>query len=272
MGLPPSLRALAFWGAWLVPWRPVFRARARESGLVFFVHRRDDIGRHIAKYGAHEAILTQFIAKYLAAGNPGLFIDVGANLGWHALHATRHASIECVIAFEPDLFNAHLLERNLKANRIGNVIVRVAALGAASGTGRLYRYKPSNLGRHSLARDHGLGSSPVAIIELDRALRDLRLDERPIRMLKIDVEGYESAVISGAAGALERTETVILEYSPALSRAGGLSVEHMLRQLDKAGFSPARLDREGGIEPLDIWAVRALEGVIDLVWTRKPHG
>jgi hypothetical protein len=117
-----------------------------------------------------------------------------------------------------------------------------------------------------------LGSSPVAIIELDRALRDLRLDERPIRMLKIDVEGYESAVISGAAGALERTETVILEYSPALSRAGGLSVEHMLRQLDKAGFSPARLDREGGIEPLDIWAVRALEGVIDLVWTRKPHG
>lgn len=272
MRLPRSLGALAFWGAWLVPWRPVFRARARDSRLVFFVHRRDDIGRHIAKYGEHEPVLTRFIAERLAAGKPGLFIDVGANLGWHTLHAARNRAVECVVAFEPDPFNASLLECNLRANRIGNAIVRAAALGAAAGTGRLYRYKAANLGRHSLARDHGLGSSAVPLIDLDRALQDLRLDERPIRVLKIDVEGYEPAVIAGAARALRRTETVILEYSPALYRAGGLSVAAMLAQLDKAGFAPARLDRGGGIEGLDIAAVEALDGVTDLVWTRKPHG
>jgi len=264
--------AVAFWGAWLVPWRPVFRARARGSGLVFFVHRRDDIGRHIAKYGKHEPALTQFIADRLAAAKPGLFIDVGANLGWHALHAARHAAVECVVAFEPDAFNASLLERNLKANRIRNVIICTSALGAASGTGRLYRYKPSNLGRHSLARDHGLGFSAVPLLELDRALEVLRLDERPIGVLKIDVEGYEPAVISGAARALQRTDTLILEYSPALSRAGGLAVEPMLAQLDAAGFSPGRLDPRGGIEPLDLASVKALDGVTDLVWTRRQHG
>jgi FkbM family methyltransferase len=272
MRLPPSLGALAFWGAWLVPWRPVFRARARASGLVFFVHRRDDIGRHIAKYGEHEPVLTRFIAERLAAGAPGIFIDAGANLGWHTLHAARHSAIECVVAFEPDPFNASLLARNLKANGIENVIVRPRALGAADGTGRLYRYKSSNLGRHSLICDHGLGSSAVAIVGLDRALEGLRLDRRPIRVLKIDVEGYDPAVIAGAAGALARTETVILEYSPALSRAAGLSLERMLTQLDAAGFSPARLDRAGAIEPLDLAAVKALDGVTDLVWTRRPHG
>lgn len=255
-----------------MPWRPVFRVRVRGSRLVFCVHRRDGIGRHIAKYGEYEPVLTRFIADRLAAGTPGLFIDVGANLGWHTLHAARHASVECVVAFEPDPFNARLLERNLEENRIGNARVCTAALGAGSGTGRLYRYKPSNLGRHSLVRDHGWGSSAVAVLELDRALCDLDLGERPIRVLKIDVEGYEPAVISGAARALGRTETVTLEYSPALSRAGGLSVEPMLTQLDEAGFSPGRLDRPGGIEALDLDAVRALDGVTDLVWTRKPHG
>jgi FkbM family methyltransferase len=263
---------VAFWGAWLVPWRPVFRARARDSRLVFFVHRRDGIGRHIAKYGEYEPVLTQFIADRLAAAKPGLFIDVGANLGWHTLHAARHSAVDCVVAFEPDPFNACLLDRNLRENRIGNAIVCAAAVGAGSGTGRLYRYKPSNLGRHSLVRDHGLGSCAVAVLDLDRALRDLRLGERPIRVLKIDVEGYEPAVISGAARALERTETVILEYSPALSCAGSLSVEHMLTRLDEAGFSPGRLGLGGGIEALDPEAVRALGSVTDLIWSRKPHG
>ena len=272
MRLPRSLGTIAFWGAWLVPWRPIFPARARGSRLVFYVHRRDGIGRHIAKYGEHEPVLTQFIADRLAAGKPGLFIDVGANLGWHTLHAARHAMIECVVAFEPDPFNVRLLERNLKANRIGNVIVCTAAVGAAAGTARLYRYKPSNLGRHSLLCDHGLGFSAVAIRDLDRALDDLHLGERPIRVLKIDVEGYEPAVIAGAARALQRTETVILEYSPALSRAGRLSVEPMLAQLDAAGFSPARIGRGGAIERLDREAVRELDGVTDLVWARQPHG
>ena len=272
MRLPRSLGTAAFWAAWLVPWRPVFRARARGSRLVFYLHRRDDIGRHIAKYGEHEPVLTQFIAEHLGAEKPGLFIDVGANLGWHTLHAARHKGIECVVAFEPDPFNASLLARNLEANRIDKAIVRAAALGAAAGTGRLYRYKPSNLGRHSLICDYGLGSSAVAIVDLDRALEALRLERRPIRMLKIDVEGYEPAVIAGSARALARTETVILEYSPALSRSGGLSVDRMLAQLTAAGFSPARLDREGVVEALDIAAVQALDGVVDLVWTRKANG
>jgi hypothetical protein len=52
---------LIFLLAWLVPWRPAFRTRAKQSKLSFFVNRRDLIGRHIAKYGTHEPLLTQWI-------------------------------------------------------------------------------------------------------------------------------------------------------------------------------------------------------------------
>ena len=63
-----------------------------------------------------------------------LFIDVGANLGWHAVHAAQHPSVEIVMAFEPDPFNAWLLDRNLTANGIENAIVSNAAVGARSSS------------------------------------------------------------------------------------------------------------------------------------------
>ena len=86
--------------------------RARD-GLSFYVHHRDLIGRHIAKYGRHEPIPTGWLNDYLATAKPGLFVDVGANLGWHAVHAAQHRAVETVVAFEPDPFNAWLLDRNL---------------------------------------------------------------------------------------------------------------------------------------------------------------
>lgn len=96
---------------------------SRTIKTVFFVHRRDLIGRHIAKYGSHEPVLTRWISDYLATSSRGLFVDVGANLGWYAVHAAQHTAVETVIAFEPDSFNGWLLDRNLSLNGIDNVIV-----------------------------------------------------------------------------------------------------------------------------------------------------
>ena len=55
------------------------------------MHYRDTIGRHIAKYGTHEPLVTRWLSDYLAAAKPGIAIDVGANLGWHAVHSRAAA-------------------------------------------------------------------------------------------------------------------------------------------------------------------------------------
>lgn len=264
----PWLRScgiLAYAAAWLNPGQPVFPARA-DSGLTFHAHRRDAIGRHIAKYGTHEPEITRWIAEQLAASPPGLFVDAGANIGWHALHAAGSPNVETVVAFEPDLFNAHLLERNVAANGLDKVIVVAAALGERRGTLRLHRYKASNFGRHSAVADHARGSAQVPLVDLDGALSDLSLAERPVSVLKIDVEGYEPAVIAGAARTLKITGAVVLEYSPALSRAGGLSVERMLAALGDAGFTPHALAPDGSLHALDVIELIAREDPIDLIW------
>jgi FkbM family methyltransferase len=269
--LPSSLGAFAYLAAWLLPWRPVYRVRARGSNLSFFVHRRDAVGRHIAKYGAHEADLTGWIANRLAASEPALFVDVGANVGWHTLHAARCNSIETVVAFEPDLFNAWLLDRNLMENGISNVIVCCFAVGAQRGHARLYRYKDSNRGRHSLASDHGHGSKIVTVVDIDSALNDLGFGNRRVAIIKIDVEGYEPAVIAGARETLARTDAVILEYTPTLSQGSGLSIKAMLTALHAGGFVPHALQRNGITTPIHADELRTFGGQMDIIWLRQPE-
>jgi len=89
-------------------------------------------------------------------------------------------------------------------------------------------------------------------------------------VLKIDVEGYEPAVIAGATRTLERTAAVILEYSPDLSRAGGLSGPEMVDRLLAAGFEAFALDDQGGAIPVSIEKLRSFVGQMDLVMI-KPN-
>jgi hypothetical protein len=111
--MPSSTGVLTYFAAWLVPWRPIFRVRSLASGLSLFVHRKDVIGRHIAKYREYEPRLTRWIAERLERASDGLFVNVGANVGWHSLHAARHASIEAVIAFEPSRCGGAIPSRDI---------------------------------------------------------------------------------------------------------------------------------------------------------------
>ena len=266
--LPRPLGTLNFVAAWLMPWRPAFRTTAGQSKLAFYAHHRDAIGRHIAKYGSHEPLVTRWMAEFLSVAHRGIVIDIGANLGWHALHAAHHPHVDAVVAFEPDPFNAWLLERNLAENRIGKVIVESRAVGAAPGTAQLHRYGRNNFGRHSLAADHGQGSRTVPVTDLDGALAALGLGERPVALIKIDVEGYEPAVIEGATKTLQRADGLIVEYSPDLSAAGGLSTTTMIARLKACGFSPFVLWPKGGTVRIETGELDGFAGSLDVIWVK----
>jgi FkbM family methyltransferase len=268
--IPRPIGTLVFLAAWLMPWRPAFRTRAKDSKLWFYAHWRDLIGRHIAKYGVHESQITSWMAQRLAAGTArGIVVDVGANLGWHVIHAAQYPMVETVVAFEPDPFNAWLLDRNLMVNKVDNVVVNAVAVGATSGVARLYRYRSTNYGRHTLLTNYGYGSHQVPLVDLDSALAALGFDERRILVLKIDVEGYEPAVIEGAARTLARTDAVVIEYSPDLSQAGGLPPGGMLDRLIAAGFTPHRFVDGNRVEAMTLAELRQSKGQMDVIWLKS---
>jgi len=111
--LPRPLGTLPIWPPGFTPWRPAFGVHATESGLTFYVHhRRHDRPPH-RKYGTHEPLVTRWLADYLGGGKSGASpSDIGANLGWHAVHADASAISRRWWRSNPDPFNAWLLERN----------------------------------------------------------------------------------------------------------------------------------------------------------------
>ena len=64
--------------------------------------------------------------------------------------------------------------------------------------------------------------------------------------------------IAGARRALARTGAVILEYSPDLSRAGGLSAAGMVDAFVAAGFATFALDEQSRLTPIAVDTLRDL--------------
>jgi len=236
----------------LMPWVQTAWARHRATGLAFLVSPRDVVGRTIMRRKAYEPELTEWLLSTITAGPGGVFIDVGANLGWFTLQAARLGKVVRVVAVEPDVGNHRLLQANLDRNGLAERVDAVAcALGGGSGLARLNRYRGTNLGKHSLAIDHGQGGTWVPVESLDTLLDRLGLSDAPVAAIKVDVEGYEPLVLEGATAALARADALLVELSPELSRSGGLDLSLALERIAGAGFVPDTWDRDGAVPGFD---------------------
>jgi len=104
---------------------------------------------------------------------------------------------------------------------------------------------------------------PVTTLDL------LAADLGPIALLKIDVEGFEIAVLSGAAGVLSRTACVYCESFEQNLRKLGWSTSDLITTLERAGLQVFT-----GIKARSLRRVRpGYVSVVceDLVATRGPE-
>src|SRR4029453_7304809 len=152
-----------------------------------------------------------------------------------------------VYAFEPFDANADLLEQSLHENRFDDrVIFRRAAVGAAAGSATLtFPAETLNTGGAYLLRDGGAPlarhqAKSVPVVALDGL--DLR---RPVRFIKMDVEGAEPQVIRGAERILREDRPAILsELHPTqLERASGVTADAFLVQMDALGYRAHAIER-----------------------------
>ncbi len=155
------------------------------------------VGRSILHHGVYDLALSEAIWRLLDPGETAL--DVGANIGYTAgLMAHRSGTDGRVIAVEPGP-PIELLRRNVAAWSIGHAPVKVieAALSDRNDTAELYAPQgyATNSGVCTLEA-RGVSVGRVRLLPLDDAgFGDLRF-------IKIDVEGFESAVMRGASRVL----------------------------------------------------------------------
>ena len=162
------------------------------------VDSRDAIGRYIAYFGVWEPHLTALIEQTLEPGD--VFVDVGANVGYFSLLAsTLVGDAGAVVAIEAAPRTAAVLAENVRGHP--NVRVIEAAASDTSGRADLLCRRPrhgtrdlgSRVGRTLALR--GVEKVPVAAATLTEMLTADELERT--RIVKIDVEGAETAVLRG---------------------------------------------------------------------------
>jgi FkbM family methyltransferase len=134
-------------------------------------------------------------------------VDVGANIGLYAARQARRASNGSVVVFEPSPSAYRRLKRNVEKNHLTNVHIVNAAVGANPGTVHFIEKQVSLNCR--VIGEKTEGSLDVPCVTLDSALAGLGIDR--VDILKIDTEGSERAVLSGAKKILPRVGRIVLE-------------------------------------------------------------
>src|SRR5207244_1887591 len=107
------------------------------------------------------------------------------------IFGTRTGQAGKVFAFEPEKNNYLILQKNIKENRLKNVMLINKALSDSAGTRKLF-LEDDNRGHHSFANHKTKNKERTVLVEtdtLDNALK--KFGSPQIDILKIDIEGAE---------------------------------------------------------------------------------
>lgn len=244
--------------------------RVRAKGYpVLAAVPSDALGQHIFLDGLYEedlllALFDAVLARRRAQFEAAVALDVGANVGNHALFFARR--FRQVVAFEPNPPVAKLLEANVALNDADNVRVVPVGLADESRDLLFIQDESGNLGGSGFADGAGparAGRTRVLPVRRgDEELERLALAGR-VALIKIDVEGYELQVLKGLARTIARESPLILfESNRASGPGGGQQVIEWLRQQQyEYVYSVGRRWRV----PAPIAQVPKLRGAVELL-------
>jgi len=239
-------------------WRALFYAFAPSRPFLMktryyriMAHpKKGTLTRAVIRRGYWEKTETEAFIKHLKPG--ALVVDAGANFGHYALVASRFVGENGhVYAFEPDAKTFSLLQSNVALLDEPNVTPVLAGLSDTEGTLDLM-VDNANPGGHSYVRDNvrGFGGSTQTIVHaLDDYLREHE-PERPLSLIKIDVQGYEYKLILGARKRFLKDRPVVFcEVTPDAMEKSGDDYRSLMTFFRDAGYSVQFIDtRVGRVE------------------------
>jgi len=178
-------------------------------------------------------------------------LDIGAQFGYYTIMAGLLAGRNgLVYAFEPVPENFAILERNVRLNRLGNVILVQRAVSDRKKTVMLHLYKDSS--SHGMYARHDVGIRGVLAVEAVTV--DSVLSGRPVDVIKMDIEGHEPFALIGMKQTIAVSSRLVLftEFNPYFLRMACVEPRNYLDQLKDVGFRISVIDeRRRQLVPLE---------------------
>ena len=238
------------------------RLEIAAIGGTMVVETGDVVGRVLTASGVWEPHVTEAFRARLGAGD--ICVDIGAHVGYYTLLAsTLVGPTGHVYAFEPSPGVYRALEQNVARNGVTNVTALNIAAGADGSTGVLYELAEGSSGNSSLSprlldSPHAGTADDYASVEVEICAADARVPAEElarVRMIKVDVEGYEVEALRGVERILDAGApvAVIVELSPDwsseppapfvedLCRRHGLTPYRLVNEYSLDGYFPARI-------------------------------
>jgi FkbM family methyltransferase len=264
------------WGTYVGNNRVLVRTTSGLPMLAF----ADDLGvtPMLLANGEFDPGFVRLLRHQLARGD--VVVDVGANIGLFTIEMARQVGKTGLVhAFESNPEVHELLQDNVYLNRVaghlaGEVRCRAVAVGSTSGSA-IVRARTTHRGVGSLTTPDG-GPAPggadeieVPVVSLDAELAGLV----EIKLVKIDVEGSELAVLLGMDRLLRERRVRMIDLELIDRHAGasweGLACELRRLQADLGGRFH-RIDRAGRMDPIDVEEALHLDGLRHLVIVLPP--
>jgi FkbM family methyltransferase len=195
-----------------------------------------------------------------------VYVDVGANVGYHTIRAARHLlrAGGRVVAFEPIQANYDRLLTNLKLNRLRNVRVEKLALADRAETITVCRDTRGS-SNASLAST-GVVQEKVHLVRFDDWLAEHRLPR--LDVIKLDIEGAEVKALRGMSEAIERFRPIlVVEINPMWTRRMMTSTTELITLLHSFGYTlfdcatPSAADQQRAVTFVDPLGNRELNVV-----------
>jgi FkbM family methyltransferase len=234
---------------WVPKNQPHFK-QAKVNGISLLVLANEDVGRELVYGGSYESRETAALQRLLKSND--ICIDVGANIGYYTTLMGKYAHDGEVHAFEPAPINWHILNCNLKANYLRNVVPNFFALAADSGE---VTFSVSRDGAYSSLRPTGRDIESEVIKSkvktLDAYIRDHQIAK--VDFIKADVEGAEEMVLLGSEKLLcdpvKRPRLIMLELYDLNLRVFNTSIDQVLARMGTRGYCPKIANYEGMLIP-----------------------
>jgi FkbM family methyltransferase len=212
-------------------------------GFIYRGNTRNLIDRKVLFSGCHECDVLAFIRDFLCAHEGSVCVDIGANIGHHALFMSRYA--RRVFAFELYKPVRELMLARLTENNVSNVLVQSVALGERNEQKSFFSPPEANLGTGSFVEEFSDANQSSGVLDV-RRMDDIvdSLDTDRIDFIKLDVEGYEKQTLAGAAETLACFRPVVL-FESSIRIQDSLHSLHEIRSMFPQNYEFYRFSHQG---------------------------
>jgi FkbM family methyltransferase len=221
-----------------------------KNNLQMYLMPEDHVQQHLFWYEYYEKPVEAGLKKFLKADS--IFIDIGANVGYFSLYASRLAPQGKVIAFEPVSHLFEALQKNIEVNNITNIKAVQVAIGAANEERDIYIAATDNAGMSSFGKPENYSGKKelVKVYSFDSWFALSGLEK--VDLVKIDVEGFELAALKGMKETINRFKPFILiEANPQTLSYFQLTVPDLLKYAAELSYLPFVISEEGKLKPAD---------------------